>query len=180
MLADEALVAQHDALVAAHAAAKVAGPPDGGAPQAHALAEVGVVVDDDALEVGVGPHPDVRAEHRVGPEAHARLDPAVLTDHGGAHDLGLGVDLGALADVHAVADLEAGDVELHPTVEDVLVGTEVRLERADVLPVALADAAEDRRLGLEQRREHLRGEVDGATGLDVVEDLAARARRCRR
>ena len=86
VLPDEALVAEHHALLAAHAAAEVAGAADGGAPQPHALAEVGVVVHDDPLEVGVGSHPDVGAEHRVGPEPHARLDAAVLADDGRAHE----------------------------------------------------------------------------------------------
>ena len=81
---DEALVAEHHALLAAHAAAQVAGAADGGAAEAHGLAEVGVVVDDDPLEVGVGAHADVGAEHRVGPEPHPGLDAAVLADHGRA------------------------------------------------------------------------------------------------
>ena len=46
VLADEALVAEHDALLAADAAAEVARPADDRAAQPHALAEVGVVVDD--------------------------------------------------------------------------------------------------------------------------------------
>ena len=49
----------------AHPRPQVAGPADGGAPQADALPEVGVVVDDHPLEVGPGPHADVGAEHRV-------------------------------------------------------------------------------------------------------------------
>ena len=122
MLAHEALVAQHHAFLAAHAAAEVAGAPDGGTPQAHGLTEVGVVVHDHALEVGVGADADVGAEHRVGPEAHARLDATVLADHRRAHDGGLGMDLGSLPHVHAVTHLEAGHLDVHAAVEDVLVG----------------------------------------------------------
>ncbi len=54
----------------------------------------------------------------------------------GPVDLGVGREVGALAEPHAVADLEAGHLEVHPAVEDVLVRAAVRLERADVLPVA--------------------------------------------
>ena len=50
-------------------------------------------------------------------------------------------------------------------------GREVALERADVLPVALGDRAEERLAVGEERGEHLGGEVDRAVGLDVVEDL---------
>ena len=134
--------------------------PIGGAAEAHGLAEVGVVVDDDALEVGVGPDADVGAEHRVRAEAHAGLDAAVLADHGRADDGGVGVDLGPLPHVDAVAHLEAGDLDVHAAVEDVLVRRQVALEGADVLPVALGDGAEERLAGVEQGREHLRGEVD--------------------
>ena len=56
-----------------------------------------------------------------------------------------GVDLGALAEPDVLADAEAVDVDLDPAVEDVLVRPEVRLERADVLPVALAHVAVERR-----------------------------------
>src|SRR3546814_12883011 len=105
----EALVAQHHPLFGSHTAAEVAGAADRGAPKAHPLTEVGVVVHDHALEVGVGPHPHVGAEHRVGAQPHPGLDAAVLAEDGGALDDRLGVDLSALADVHAVAHLAAGN-----------------------------------------------------------------------
>ena len=64
-----------------------------------------------------------------------------------------------------------GIVDLDLAVEHVLVGRHVGLERADVLPVALGDRAEQRQALGEQLREHLAGEVDRPVGLDVVEDL---------
>ena len=106
-------------------------------------AEVGVVVDDGPLEVGVGPDPHVAAEHRVLPEVGARLHPAVVADDRRAVELGRRVDLGALAQPHALAHLEALDADLDLAVEDVLVGLDVGLEGADVLPVALGDVAEE-------------------------------------
>ena len=171
VLADEALVAEDDALLAAHVGAEVAGPADGGPPEAHARAEVGVVVDDDPLEVGAGAHPDVVAEHRVLAEAGPGLDAARVADDRRAFDLGLGVDLGALPQPHAFGHPEAGDVELDLAVEHVLVGPHVGLERADVLPVALGHGAEERLAGGEQRGEDLAREVDRPAGLDEVEDL---------
>jgi hypothetical protein len=70
------------------------------------------------------------------------------------------VDLGPLPQPHAVAELEPGDVDRDLAVEDVLVGREVGLERADVLPVALGDGAEERLARGEERGEDLAGEVD--------------------
>jgi hypothetical protein len=51
------------------------------------------------------------------------------------------------------------------------VGPHVRLEGADVLPIALGDAPEDRLARPEQRREHLAREVHRPVRRDVVEDL---------
>ena len=52
-----------------------------------------------------------------------------------------GCDLGALAEPHASAIWKPGDVDRDALVEHVLVGAEVGIERADVLPVALGDRA---------------------------------------
>ena len=92
----------------AGAPAQVAAAAHGAAPQAHARAQIGVVVDHGALYEGVGPHPDVAAEHRVLPQRGARLDPAVVPDYGRASHLGGGVDLGAVAQPDALAEREPG------------------------------------------------------------------------
>ena len=128
-------------------------------------------MDHDPLEVGAGPHPDVVAEHGVLAQPGARLDAAVVADDRRAHDGGIGVDLGALPEPDPLGDAEARDVDLDLAVEDVLVGPDVGVEGADVLPVALGHAAEERLAVVEERREDLAGEVDGPVGRDVVEDL---------
>ena len=97
----------------------------------------------------------------------------------GPDDGGLGVDLGPLPHVDAVAHLEAGDLDAHPAVEDVLVGPQVGLERADVLPVALGDGAEERLArrraapGTPRRRSRPSGRAR------CSRRSPARARRCR-
>ncbi len=133
--------------------------------------DVHVVVHDAALELGVGLHDDVGAEHRVGPQHRAGFDPGVVADQHRAVDLGVGREVGALPQPHTFADLEARDVELHPAVEDVLVRPAVRLERADVLPVAVDHVPEQLLAVLEHRREHVAREVDDLALGDEVEDL---------
>jgi hypothetical protein len=170
VLADEALVTEDDTLLAPRALAQIAAPTDDRAPEADAGVEVGVVVDDRPLEVGLGADHHVAPEDRVLPDVGAGLDLAVVTDHGGADDLGRRIDLRALAEPHAVAHLEALDADLDLPVEDVLVGLVVGLERADVLPVAVGHVPEQRLGVVEQLREDLAREVDAGAFLDVVED----------
>src|SRR4029450_2925646 len=163
-LADEALVAEHHALLAPHAVAQVAAAADGGAPQAHALADVGVVVDDRPLEVRPGPDPDVGAEHGVLAQPGVALDPAVVADDDRPLDAGVGVDVGPLPDVDAVADLGAGGLHVDPPVEHVLVGPHVGLQRAHVLPVALDHGAVQRPLVLQQAGDDIGAEGDREAG----------------
>ena len=82
VLADEALVAEHHPLLDPGAPAQVAAATDRAAPHPDARAEVGVVMDHGALDHGVGPDPDVAAQHRVLAERGARLDAAVVPDDG--------------------------------------------------------------------------------------------------
>ena len=70
-----------------------------------------------------------------------------------------------------IAPVESLDPGVDRAVENVGVGRDVGLERADVLPVALTDRAVERLLVAKQRREDFAGEVDGHVGCDVVEDL---------
>ena len=63
--ADEALVADHDAFLDVRVLADVVGPADHRAAQPRRVADVAVVVHDRALEMRVGLHDDVGAEHRV-------------------------------------------------------------------------------------------------------------------
>ncbi len=125
---------------------------------------------DGALDERIGLHHDVGTEHRVLPQVRTTFDSAVVADHDGALDAGGGIDVGALAEPDPLADAEPVDVDVHPLVEHVLVGPEVRLERPDVLPVAVDDRADQRQLLLEHGREDVTGEVDDLVGVDEVED----------
>ena len=69
-----------DAFFDAHAVADVARPPEHRAADARRRPDVDVVVHDGALEVRVGLHDDVVAEHGVRPQHRARLDAAVVAD----------------------------------------------------------------------------------------------------
>ena len=89
----------------------------------------------------------------------------------GPRTVGRRVDLGALAQPHPGPQREARDLDVDLPVEDVLVGAQVGLEGADVLPVALGHVAEQGLPGLEHGREDLLGEVDRPALGDEVEDL---------
>ena len=80
LVAHEGLVAEDHALLAAHPLAQIAGAADDAAVEADAGADVAVVVDDGALEVGVVPDADVGAEHAVRADDGAGADAAVVAD----------------------------------------------------------------------------------------------------
>ena len=123
--------------------------------QAHGLAEVGVVVDDDPLEVGVGADPDVGAEHRVRPEPDAR--PRRGSCRRSRRGRRPWPRDGSRPPRPRRPRRPSGSrgCRRGPAVEHVLVRGQVALEGADVLPVALGDGAEERLAGVEQRREDL-------------------------
>ena len=138
---------------------------------ADAGTEVAVVGDDRPADLRVVGDADVRAERRVLAEDDAGGDRAVVADDRRPVDDGRRVDRRPLAEPDAGTQREPLDLHLDPAVVDVLVGLEVRLGRADVLPVPLGDVPEDRPAGVEDGREDLAGEVDGAALGDEVEDL---------
>ena len=80
LTADEALVAEDDALLAPHAVVQVAAAAHRGAPQPHALADVGAVVDDGPLQVGAGPTRTLVPSTVYSPRRGVALDPAVVAD----------------------------------------------------------------------------------------------------
>ena len=171
MLADEAVVAQNDALFAPGPLTQVGGTPDDAPAQPHPVADIGVVVHDRPLNEGVATHDDVRAQHRVLSELSAGLHPAVVADDGRPVDLGLGVDLGPLPQPDPFAQAEAGHVHTYLAVEDVLVGAHIGLESADVLPVALGDVPEQGPSVVEERGEDVGREVHDLTGRNGIEDV---------
>ncbi len=150
---------------------KVGVAPDHAPAQVGARADVHVVVTHRTLEERIGLHDHVGAEHGVPAHVRARLDPTAVADHDRAVDARLGADLHVGADPAALADLEPADVDLHLAVEHVLVGTDVRPELTDVLPVLLRHVAVQGVAVVEQRREHVAGEVDHLPLGDEVEDL---------
>ena len=104
-----------------------------------------------------------------GPQHRAGLDAAVVADEHRPFDHDIGRDVGVLAEPHPLPQLEAGELDLDPAVEDVLVGGAVRLERADVLPVPVDHVAVQLAALFEDRREHVAREVDDLALGDVVE-----------
>ena len=145
--------------------------PDDGPAEPATRRHVHAVVEDAAVDVDVGQDPAVGAEHRVGAEPRARLDGAVGPDHRRADGLDVRGDLGPLPHPHPVRHLEAGDVHVDHLVEDVLVGAEVGVHRAHVLPVAMGHRAVERPAVLQELREDVGREVDWSAGLDEVQDL---------
>src|SRR5436190_865100 len=80
VLTHEAVVAEHDPLFTAGALAQIRRAPDHAAAQAHAIAEVGVVVDHRALDEGLVAHDHVGAEDAVLVQVGAGLHLAVVAD----------------------------------------------------------------------------------------------------
>ncbi len=171
MRADEALVAEDDALLAANALPKVAAPSEDAPVDAHRRSEVAVVVDDRTLQDGVVADAHVAPEGAVAPEVGLGADDAVVADDGRAVDHDARVDLRALAEPDSGTELEAAQLDLDALVEDVLVRLQIGLERAHVLPVAVGHISEQRLLGLERGGERVAREVDRAILGDEVEDL---------
>ena len=168
VLADEALVPQHHPLLYPGAPAQLAAATDRATPHPDAGAEVGIVMDHSALDEGVGTDAYVAAQYRVLPQGGARLHPAVVPDYCRAPQHGGGVDLGAIAQPDALAQAEARQLDLHAAVQDVLVRPGVRLQGADVLPVAVGhEPIEQRPLLAQQARENIGGKVHDAVGYEI-------------
>ena len=104
-----------------------------------------------------------------GPEHGARLDAGVVADEHGALDDGVGRHVDALADPDPLANLEAGHLDADLAVEQLLVRGAVRLERADVFPVAVDDGSEQLQAAVEHGREHVAREVDDLALGDELE-----------
>ena len=101
--------------------------------------------DDRALDARALAKVEVRAETpsaaRCSPRARARQ---LAPDEGRPFDLVEVVELHALADPDVPRELDARDRELDLALERVVVGLPVLVEVADVLPVAVEDAAVER------------------------------------
>ncbi|CAB4808815.1 unannotated protein [freshwater metagenome] len=143
--------------------------PGDDAAQARTGPDKGIVLKNAPFDRRVPQHPYVGPEHRVRAEVDTAFDHAFGADHGRTLDHGVGRDVAPLADPHPIGHLEARDSKLNHLVEHVGVGAQVRLERADVLPVAGGHGTVERPPVGQQCREHLAAEVHRATRLDVVE-----------
>ena len=139
--------------------------------QVGARAHVHVVVAHGTFEERVGLHDDVGAEHGVLAEVRAGFDAAAVADDDGPVDPSLGTDLHVAADPLVLAEPEPVDVDPHVPVEDISVRADVRVESADVLPVVVGHVPVHEVTGFEQRREHVRREVDDFTLGDEVEHV---------
>ena len=128
-------------------------------------------MDHRSLQNRVVPDPNVAPERAVLAEPRPRSDDAVVADDRRTVDDHARVDIRALAQPHPRAELESVDVHLHPLVEDVLMGLEIGLEGADVLPVAVGHVPEERLAGGECLRERVPGEVHRSAFGDEIEDL---------
>ena len=128
-------------------------------------------MDHRTLQDGVVADPHVPAQRAVLAQAGAGSDDAVVADDRGAVDDHGRIDLCPLAQPHPRAELEAVDVHLDLLVEDVLVGLEVGLERADVLPVAVGHVPVEGLPGRQGLGKGLAGEVHRLSFGDEVEDL---------
>ena len=169
--ADRHLVADRDSLVEPRVRAQVARAADDRALDDRAASDVSARLDDRALDARALAQRRVRAENRVRPDARLARDAAVVPDEGGPFELVEVVELDALADPDVAAELDAGDRELDPALERVVVRLPVLVEVADVLPVAVEHAAVERPAHLEQQREELLREVERPVGRDVPQAL---------
>ena len=147
--------------------AQLAAAADDAAAQADSRPEVGVVVHDRPLQIGVGAHPHVAAEHCVLAQRRAAFYAAVVANYGWSLDLRPRVDIGAFSQPNAVAQGEARQLGLDPAVQDVLVGPGIGLQRADILPVALGHIAIEQMAFGRQPRENIGREVDLARTYEV-------------
>jgi hypothetical protein len=150
---------------------QVARPPQHRSFDPHGWAQVGVLADHRALDLGPRRHLGVGAERAVGAQHRVLVDGAVLPDEHRRVDADRRVDGRVLADPDARAELEARHVDIDLPSEDVLVRLEVRRRRADVLPVPVGHVPVHGCTGLERGREHLAREVDRPALGDEVEDL---------
>ncbi len=171
LLADQALVPDHRAVLDPRGPHHIGVLADDAAPQIALRPDVDVVVHDRLVEEGAAFDHDVAAEHGVLADLDARLDLGVVTDVQRTAENRLRVHLGPLGHPDARRDLETVELDLDLAVQDVRLGLAVALVGAHVLPVALGHIAVDPLALLEQLREHVARPVHRLAGRDVVEDL---------
>ena len=169
--AHEALVAEDYALFAADSLAQIRAAAEHTALDPYPGTEVGVVVYHGALDDGVVANADVTPQRAVRPQAGPGTDHAVVADDGRADHLDTGVDFGALAHPDAWTKRKPLDVDVDLAIQDVLMGAEVGLERADVFPVPVGHVAIQALAGGQSGRERIGREVHGLTLSDKIEDL---------
>src|SRR5450756_1181170 len=158
--------AAHEAVARADPAAFA----DHGAVQLRARADAALAHDDAALHLRVRADDDAGLDHRfedrrpfrdhrAGAEHGQRADPGagvhahVLANVAGRYDARPGIDVGRRGDVQVLLAEHVGHRRVDGPLEDVEVGLQIALGRADVAPVTAVDVPVQRpRLG--QPREH--------------------------
>ncbi len=145
-VADDRTLADHDLLVEDRTV-------DDG-PRADDRVEHHDRIADDRAD----PDPDSRRQHRVDdrPIDHAAVADQAAVDLGGRPDLGRGAFLGPGVDDPVLVV----EVQLWVVGQQRHVGLPERLDRADVLPVAVVAIAEDPRSRVEHRGDDVGPEVD--------------------
>ncbi len=145
-----------------------------------------LLVEDRAVDDGAGADDRVEHDDRVAhdrPDAHAHarrqhrvhdraVDDAAVADQA-SMDLGRGPDLGRRAFLGSGVDdpVLVVQVELGVVVQERHVGLPVRLDRPDVLPVAVVAVAEDPGAGVDHRRDDVAAEVDVLLGEPAPQGL---------
>ena len=171
LIAERDAIADRDVLVHTCVRAHVAPASQHGPFDDSAAADVGTGVDHAVRDPAALTQRRSLPEHGVRPDRRVGRDRAVVADECrslDAFDVG---DLHAFAEPDLAGELQPADVESNGLVEGVEVRLPVLVEVADVLPVAVADAAVDRQAELEQQREQLLREVERSIGRHVLEHL---------
>lgn len=152
---DEALVADHGAVLDPRGPHDVGVLPDHTATQIAVFADEHVVVHDRTVQEGARFHDDVGADDGVLADLGVGLDLGVVTDVQRSPQHGVGMDVRAFRHPHAGRDLEAVQLHVDLALQHVGLGLHIAFVRADVLPVALRDVAADQLAFLHELREDI-------------------------
>ena len=144
-----------------------------------ALADVGVIPDDAAVDLRAVVNDSVVANRARTVDDDAALDLAVVAQEDRAEELRIRRDLDAILGPDAAAEIGAGQLDIDLPLQHIGVGAHVFGEVADIAPVAFGGEAVDRITLLQHHGEELLAEVEGLVALEVAEDTRDRARRCR-
>ena len=127
--------------------------------------------DHSAGDRGLGAHDGVAADDGIGADARPGGHARAVSDETGTLDPGRGIDVGVLAHPDSRPYLEAGQLYVHPPIEDVELGLQEGIDVPYVRPVGVGDVAEDRQPLVEHGRKELCGEVTRLPRRDEVQHV---------